>query len=368
MEAVSTPCGHDDAEHMSFARAVLDAECAGVRRTAEALDERFCLAVRMLCACRGSVIVTGMGKAGHIGQKISATLASTGTPSHFLHPAEAVHGDLGRLRSEDVVVVLSKSGETDEVLQLLANLTKRRLPIIALTSCPGSSLGRAATVVLVMPDVSEACSLGLAPSTSTTAMLALGDALALTVSRARGFRREEFNCFHPGGNLGRQNSSVDEHMRPLSECRLADEAQTVRQVFVSLGRPGRRSGAIMLVDVTGRLSGIFTDSDLARLLESQRDVALDRPMFEVMTRSPRRLFSGALLGDALAMLAAYRISELPVVDSEHRPVGLIDVTDLVQLIPDESPAEVPPPANSTLPGNRRVTATKLAVFPEPTNC
>ncbi len=182
----------------------------------------------------------------------------------------------------------------------------------------------------------EACPLGLAPSTSTTAMLAVGDALALVTSRLLCFGHADFARFHPAGNLGRKLSKVDDHMRPLSECRVADEEQTVREVFATLHRPGRRSGAIMLVDGDGRLTGIFTDSDLARLFESRRDEAVDRPIREVMTTNPCTVPLGAMLTDAVDIMAERKISELPVVDADGAPVGLIDITDVLSMMPPDA--------------------------------
>ena len=222
----------------------------------------FVQAVRLLYACEGSVLVTGMGKAGLIGKKIMATLGSTGTRAHFLHPAEAVHGDLGRIHENDAILILSQSGETEEVVRLLPALDRWRIPVVAMTARADSTLGKSATVTLALGTLREADALGLAPSTSTTVMLALGDALALVVSRLRDFRREDFAQFHPGGSLGRKLSRVDEVMRPLEECRVASDTLSVKEVLVVSSLPGRRTGAVMLVDESGRLSGIFTDSDL----------------------------------------------------------------------------------------------------------
>jgi arabinose-5-phosphate isomerase len=336
----------EPAEQLRYAREVVRLEGEALLQLAGRLDERFAAAAELVFACRGSVIVSGMGKAGLIGQKLAATLASTGTRSHFLHPAEAVHGDLGRVHSSDLVLALSKSGETEELLRLLPSLAQLHVPIIALTGNGQSPLARAAAVTLELGPLQEACSLGLAPSTSTTAMLALGDALALVVSRMRGFRQEDFYAFHPAGNLGRQLSRVEEHMRPLQACRMAQDAATVREVFVSHSRPGRRSGAIMLTGDDGRLSGIFTDSDLARLFESRRDEALDAPIRLVMTARPRAVQCGSMMADAVEIMAERKISELPVVDDHGRPVGLIDITDVVGMIPEEppvKPAAIPRP-------------------------
>ena len=204
------------AEQLRYAREIIQLEGQALQNLAARLDGEFCRAVDILFRCRGSVIVTGMGKAGLIGQKIAATLASTGTRSHYLHPGEAVHGELGRIHNDDVVMIFSQSGETEEVLRLLPSLAQLKVPIIAVTSRRASTLGNAATVVIDMGPLQEACSLGLAPSTSTTAMLAVGDAQALVTSRMRQFGREDFARFHPAGNLGRQLSKVDDHMRPLA--------------------------------------------------------------------------------------------------------------------------------------------------------
>jgi arabinose-5-phosphate isomerase len=358
-EAAGAPPGWA-LDELAFAQEILRREATAVLQLAARLDDRFRQAARLLHDCRGSVMVTGMGKAGIIGQKIAATLASTGTRSHFLHPAEAVHGDLGRIGQEDVVLAFSKSGDTEELVRLLPALKAIGVPIVAVTGRALSPLGRSAAVTLELGPLDEACPLGLAPSTSTTAMLALGDALALTISRLRGFGREDFNRFHPAGALGRLLSKVDVHMRPRDECRIARDDQTIRQLYIGLSRPGRRSGAIMLVDVDGRLSGIFTDSDLARLLERRQDQALDRTVAEVMTRRPRTVPSGAATAEALDILARHKISELPVVDADGRPEGLVDITDLVSLIPEEAPAGSAQAAKSG-----RVPAPKLAVFHEP---
>jgi arabinose-5-phosphate isomerase len=323
-------------EQLRLARHVILAESRALARMADRLGGEFCRAVQLILACRGNIIVSGMGKAGLIGQKIMATLASTGTPSHCLHPAEAVHGDLGRVRRDDLVLVLSQSGETDEVVRLLPSLVELGVPIVAITARSTSTLGRAAAVTIELGPLEEACPLGLAPSTSTTAMLAIGDALALVVSQMRRFSREDFARFHPAGDLGNRLSKVEHHARPLEQCRVADHRQTVREVLVGGSMPGRRSGAIMLVDQHGKLCGIFTDSDLARLFEHHRDEQMDRPIDQVMTKDPLRVQIGSMMVDAVALMAQRKISELPVVDADGRPVGLIDVTDVVALLPKEA--------------------------------
>lgn len=316
-------------EHLRLGRDILRAEAQAMLEIADCLGDPFCCAVDLLHRCRGAVIVSGIGKAGLIGQKVAATLASTGTRSHFLHPAEALHGDLGRVRTGDVVLMLSFSGQTDEIVRLIPPLTEMKVTLIAITGRLESPLAKAAEVVLPLGNLREACPLGLAPSTSTTAMLALGDALALVVSRLRAFSAEDFARFHPGGSLGLALARVDEWMRPVADCRVADVRQSVREALVLQSRPGRRTGAIMIVDESGHLAGIFTDSDLARLLESKRDGSIDGPIAEVMTPSPTTVAAGTLLADASDIMARKKISELPVIDETGRPVGLLDITDLV---------------------------------------
>ena len=341
-QTASAACRWTAFEQLRFAREVMQTESRTIAQVARRLDQEFCRAADYLFNCRGNTIVTGIGKAGLIGQKIMATLASTGTPSHFLHPAEAVHGDLGRVHGDDVVLVLSQSGETDEIVRLLPPLAQTGVPIIAITGRAASTLARAAAAVIDLGPMEEACPLGLAPSSSTAAMLAVGDALALVVSRMRGFAREDFARFHPAGNLGLKLSKVQQHMRPLEQCRVAPQEETVRQVLVRVSVPGRRTGATMLVDSSGLLAGIFTDSDLARLFEHHRDNALDAPIQSVMTPNPLKVIHGSLMSEAVALMAQRKISELPVVDGDGRPVGLIDVTDVVGLFPQKAEGEPRP--------------------------
>jgi arabinose-5-phosphate isomerase len=322
-------------EQLREARHIIQTESRALATVARRLDESFCRAVQCVFQCRGNVIVSGIGKAGLIAQKITATLASTGTRAHYLHPAEAVHGDLGRVHADDLVLVLSQSGETAEVNRLLPSLTALGVTIVSLTARAESTLGRASTVTIELGTLEEAGALGLAPTTSAAAMLAVGDALALVVSQMRDFGREDFARFHPAGNLGLRLSKVEDLMRPLEQCRLASQSQSVRQVLVAGRVAGRRTGATMLIDGEGRLSGIFTDSDLARLFELRRDGELDAPVAGVMTPEPMRVVVGALMTDAVTLLAERKISELPVVDADGRPVGLIDITDVVGLLPKE---------------------------------
>jgi len=309
------------------AAAVLRSEATAILDAADMLDESFCTAIELLQNCTGSVVVTGMGKAGLIGRKISATLASTGTPSHFLHPAEAMHGDLGVLRSDDLLLAISQSGETAELTQILPHVKSRKIPLIALTSQRNSTLGQFASVVVETGRLVEADSLGVAPSTSTTVMLAIGDSMSLVLSGNRGFSHDDFAARHPGGSLGMRLLKVEEKMRPVECCRLARPEDTVRQVFAR-PLPSRRTGAVMIVSDEGHLVGIFTDSDLARLFGNHQDDALDRPIGEVMTGEPISVLEGTRLEDAVSLLDTRRISELPVVNERGCPSGLIDIVDL----------------------------------------
>jgi arabinose-5-phosphate isomerase len=313
------------------ARKVFQAEAAAVQSLSNLIDEDFSLAVQSIVHMTGSLIVTGIGKAGLIGQKIAATFASTGTPAHFVHPAEAMHGDLGRFQSSDVVLVLSNSGETEEVIKLLPALKATCAGLIAITAKPQSRLGKTADCVLAIPNTEEACSLNLAPTTSTTAMLAMGDALAMVVKDERGFAAQDFAANHPGGSLGLKLKRVEEVMRPLAECRVAHVTASIRNVIVGVAKPGRRTGAVMLIDDQEKLVGLFTDSDLARILERRQEAVLDQSIEQFMHRTCLSIAQGARLADAMAIIADRKISELPVLDDQQRPLGLIDITDLVAI-------------------------------------
>ncbi len=310
---------------------ILQQAAQSIQSLAESLDEDFLVAVDKLLSMRGSLIVCGIGKAGLIGKKIAATFASTGTRAHFLHPAEAVHGDLGRIGPSDVVLMLSNSGATEEIVRILPFMVRRSAGLIAITSGANSPLARVADIVLVLPPCREACQHNLAPSTSTTTMLAIGDALALVVSEARDFRVQDFAELHPGGSLGRKLAIVNEVMRPVLDCRLASSQTTIRKMLVDVSRPGRRTGAVMLVSAEGKLEGIFTDSDLARLLEQRREGDLDMVISNLMTRTFSAVQSGAKLMDAIDIMVQHKISELPVVDANDKPLGMIDITDVLGL-------------------------------------
>jgi arabinose-5-phosphate isomerase len=325
-----------EAEGLAFAREVLRVEADALERVRSRLGQTITRAADLIHRSTGSVIVTGMGKAGLVGQKLAATLASTGTRAFPLHPAEAVHGDLGRIRADDIVIALSQSGETEEVLRLIPALRRLGACLIAITENSASTLGRAADLCIALGPIEEACPLGLAPSASTTVLMAVGDALALLVSKMRDFTAADFALYHPAGTLGRKLTRVEDVMRTGRQLRRARVDETVRSVFVRLAGPRRRSGAVLIEDRNSMLLGIFTDSDLARLFEKRQEAELDRPIGSVMTADPYRIQAGATLAEAVDLLKLHKISELPVVDPDDRLVGLIDVTDLIGLVPPES--------------------------------
>jgi arabinose-5-phosphate isomerase len=270
-----------------------------------------------------------------VGQKLAGTLNSTGTRAYVLDATRAVHGDLGMVHPDDIALILSHSGESEEIVRLLGPLKPLVRALVAVTGSATSTLACKADVALVYGPLDEVCPLGLAPSASTTAMIALGDALAFVLSRDRAFTHEDFARFHPAGSLGRKLLKVEALMRRGSELRLAPAAQTVRTVLARARHRGRRTGALILVDDDGRLCGLFTDSDLARLIEARRDEALDRPTAEVMTPDPITVPAGSRVVEAVEVLRRHKISELPVVDEDGRPVGLLDITDLIGFAPAE---------------------------------
>lgn len=289
-------------------------------------------ALDLLETCRGHVVVSGMGKSGLVGAKISASLSSLGQPSHFVHPAEAVHGDLGSIRADDIVMLLSWSGETQEVVALGSILKLDGIPTVGLSSRAGSSLARVSTVHIDLGDLTEACPLNLAPTASTTLTLAVGDALALALAQRRDFGKDDFHKHHPGGMLGAGLRPVTEVLRFRVGKNLATVPDTtsVREALRAAGE-GRRAGAIVLVDAAGRLSGIFTDGDLRRHVNGGGLAALDAPIAGVMTRHPATLSTASLVRDAVQLIQEKRLDEIPVVDLDGKPVGLVDVQDLIAM-------------------------------------
>ncbi len=317
---------------LEYARSVILAEADAIKSLTPIVDRSFSEAADMIYNCGGSVIVSGIGKAGIIGQKISATLASTGTPSHFLHPAEAVHGDLGRLRKNDIVIVLSFGGETDEVVRLINLVKQLGIKMIAITGDSDSSLCKYSDITLCMGRMSEACPLGVAPSVSTTCMLAVGDAIALTVMKARNFSVEDYVRFHPGGSLGARLMTVEQSMmfNAGEKLPLAEATDTIGRLLEKTGDV-KRHGAVMVVGKDGKLAGIITDADIRRLITKHGQKCLKFKTGDVMTADCKKIRADALAAEATALFHKYRIDELPVVDSDNRPVGLIDVQDILTI-------------------------------------
>ena len=322
-------------DETTFIAEALRAEADAIRRIADRVmtgePDSWREALDLLERCDGHVLVSGLGKSGLIGAKISATFTSLGQPSTVLHPAEAVHGDLGRVRSGDVVMLLSYSGETEEVVNLAAILKADGVARLGISSSSDSTLARLSTVHLSLGDLTEACPLNLAPTASTTALLALGDALALALSRRRNFGADDFHRRHPGGMLGAGLRPIVEVLRFKVGRNLpvVQDNVTVRAAFEE-SKTGRRPGAVMLVDENGRLSGIFTDADLRRLM--LRDPGgMDRRIAEVMTARPEHLVVDDLVRDAVRLMRENRHDEIPVLDHDGKPVGLVDVQDLIAL-------------------------------------
>lgn len=331
-----------DATPLDTARRVLRAEAGALSDVADRLDDGFCRAAELLLRCTGRVGLTGVGKSFDITTKISGTLNSTGTRSYLLDPTKALHGDLGMVHPDDVLLVFSHSGESDELMRLLGPLRELASAIVAVTGNPRGTLARLADAAIVYGHIEETGPLAMAPTTSTTVMVALGDALACVLAQERRLTAEEFARYHPAGSLGLKLARVESAMRTGSEMRVAQCRQTVRDVFISGRHVGRRTGAVMLVDDQGCLAGLFTDSDLARLFEERHDVAFDQPVSAVMTRDPITVMVGSRVGAALDIMKSYKISELPVIDGHGRPVGMLDVTDLIGLTARAAAAPEPP--------------------------
>jgi arabinose-5-phosphate isomerase len=322
--ASATPLADDV---LTIGRQVLDREMEAIIKARANLGAAFVAAVRAVLSCRGRVAVTGMGKAGLVGRKIQATLASTATPAYTLHPAEAIHGDLGMIVAEDLILALTNSGETQELVKLLPAFHKLGCTIVLITGRPRSRCATLSDIVLDIGDTPEACPLGLAPSSSTTAMLALGDALALTVMTLRGVKPEQYAAFHPGGALGRSLMRVSEVMRTGADCPRVQPAATIREYYETIAAAPRRAGAAAVVDDAGKLVGFFTDGDMRRFHCANKP--LDTPLGEVMTKSPKFAKADDYVAAALRLMQPHRIDELPVVDDQHRLVGLVDIQDLV---------------------------------------
>lgn len=335
------PDGDSARSEIGFVAAILDGEAAALAQLSRSLSndqlekDHWTQAIDMIDRCPGHVVLCGMGKSGLVGAKISATMSSVGIPSHVVHPADAVHGDLGAIRREDVVMLLSHSGRTEEVVNLATILKADGVKRLAVTASHDSDLARLCDAHLALGPLEEVCPLSLAPTTSTTMTLAVGDALALAVARRRCFNEQDFHHRHPGGSLGDGLRPIRELLRfrvgdnlpVLSDTATVGEALRQAQECEK-NSTLRGAGAIMLVDETGQLSGIFTDGDLKRLVMQQTS-PLETPIRDVMTSTPRHLQQDQTLSQARQLVAEHRIDELPVVDDLGKPVGMIDIQDLM---------------------------------------
>ena len=312
-----------------LACAVLETEAAAVQALIARIDTQFVEACRHILACEGRVVVTGMGKSGHIGDKIAATLASTGTPAFFVHPGEASHGDLGMITPKDVVLALSNSGETEEILTILPIIKRLGVALIALTGNPRSRLAQAADAHIDVSVEKEACPLGLAPTASTTAALAMGDALAVALLESRGFTEEDFARSHPAGSLGRRLLlRIDELMHTGEAIPRVKEQASLSDALLEISRKGL--GMTTIVDNQDRLLGIFTDGDLRRLLDHGEVRIRDLRVGEVMHREVQRVHCGLLAAEALRIMDQQRINALPVVDEQDRLIGALNMHDLLR--------------------------------------
>ncbi len=311
------------------AKAVLEIEARGITSMIDRLDDNFARAIELLHGCRGKVVVTGIGKSGLIGRKISATLASTGTPSFFLHSGDAVHGDIGMIMKGDVILAVSNSGDTDEILKLLPHFKLHEFKLIVMTGKPDSTLAQAGDVVLDVGVAEEACPLGLAPTASTTAALAMGDALAVVLLEKRGFKEEDFAMRHPGGILGRKLLlRVEDLMHRGEQVPLVNQDTPMKEALFEI--TSKRLGVTGVVDAQGKFVGIITDGDLRRALERHRNI-LDLKARDLMTRDPKTITAEKLAAEAVAVMERYAITSLFVMKNGSRvPLGVIHLHDLVK--------------------------------------
>ena len=313
---------------VSSAKRVLRNEAKAISRLVDRVDGNFQKAINMLAKNKGRVIVTGMGKPGFIAQKVSATLSSTGTPSLYLHPAEALHGDLGRVTKEDAIIAFSNSGETEEVVRLLPIIKKIGARLVSVTGNMNSTLALSSDFAIDSSVIKEACPMGLAPTTSTTAMLALGDAIAVALLEKKHFKPKDFALFHPGGALGKRLLlRVEDIMRTKNKIPVVKKNDKVRDVLLLITK--MRAGSASIVDAKGKLLGIFTDGDLRRHFESGEDL-IHSKVGDVMTSGPYTITSGKLAAEAFEILRDKKIDEIPVVDKTGKLEGLLDVQDLLK--------------------------------------
>jgi len=314
---------------LQVARRVLSTASEALATLAQALNGEFGRAVDVMLAAKGRVIVCGMGKSGHVARKIAATLSSTGTPAYFVHPAEASHGDMGAITRQDVLLLLSKGGETAELSDLVTYASRFRIPLIAVANNSESTLAKAADVTLLLPDVPESCSIGMAPTTSTTMMMSLGDALAVALMERKGFSADQYRDFHPGGSLGRALIRVCDLMHVGEEIPLAGQDASMREVLLVMAE--RRFGCVGLVDANGGLTGIITDGDLSRHIDG--DGFLSRKASDIMTRGPKITAPAELAAEALAFMNEHKITRLFVLDADdaaRKPVGILHIHDCLR--------------------------------------
>lgn len=323
--AVTVAASSESAVDRQAARRVLDMAGEAINALGQSLDGEFTRAIDAILSIKGRVIVSGMGKSGHIGRKIAATLASTGTPSFFVHPGEASHGDLGMVTREDAVLMLSYRGETAELGDLMSHAKRLRIPLIGIAGNPQSTLLQTADIALVLPPAREACPMGLAPTTSTTLMLVLGDALAVALMERRGFTADQYRDFHPGGSLGKALIRVSDLMHTGEELPLASEHASMQEVVLIMA--ARRFGCVGITGSDGALIGIVTDGDLARHMDRE---LLNRKVQEVMTRAPKVIGADRLAGEALALMNEKNITQLFVLDEAMCPKGILHMHDCLR--------------------------------------
>ena len=312
----------------TLGKAVIETEQVALSALAKRIDNKFVDACNIILDCSGRVVVTGMGKSGHIANKIAATLASTGTPSFFVHPGEASHGDLGMITPNDVVIALSNSGETDEIVALLPVIKRLNTPLITLTGNPDSTLAKTSNINIDVSIKKEACPLGLAPTSSTTAALAMGDAIAIALLEVRGFSEDDFALSHPGGTLGRRLLlRVDDIMHTGEDIPKVNENATLGEALIEMSKKGL--GVTSIVNNDGTVLGVFTDGDLRRTLDSGVDFKSCH-VKDVMTKNGKEIPVNSLAASALALMETHRINALVVIDEENKLVGMLNMHDLLR--------------------------------------
>ena len=324
-KAVTSPVASAIEGDLAAARRVLGLASEALASLSAGLDGAFSKAVDTILAARGRVIVSGMGKSGHVGRKIAATLSSTGTPAYFVHPAEASHGDMGAITGDDVLLLLSKGGETEELANLLTYAKRFHIPMIAIAARGDSTLARSAEVALLLPDAPESCAIGMAPTTSTTMMVALGDALAVALMERRGFDEDRYRDFHPGGSLGRALIRVSDLMHKGAEIPLGPEDMPMQDVLLAMA--SGRLGCVGIVDAMGALAGIVTDGDVRR--HAVRGLE-GRKASEVMTRDPKVASPDQLAAEALSLMTEKKITQLFVIQPDRKPVGILHIHDCLR--------------------------------------